>query len=137
MLASVLQEVAYSLNILPNAGTRITPFHIMHGVDPFPNPKPCIEEEVQSDRTHVEWYEDASRDVELAIESAHTSLPTDEPRESFGGDKDEMTEESGARRLCPIVSCVDQTGLSPRISRYSRVIRKPLRFRETTDSEPV
>ena len=46
-------------------------------------------------------------------------------------------EESGARGPCPVVSGVNQTGLMPRISRYGRVIKKPLRFRETTDSKPV
>ena len=64
-------------------------------------------------------------------------LPTDKPRDSVGGDRDEATEESGARGPYPVVSGVYQTGLTPRISRYGRVIKKPLRFRKTTDSEPV
>ena len=228
---SVLQEVAYALNTLPSAGTRITPFHIMHGVEPVSNPRPCVEEN-PSAMTPKECYDQASHNVEQAVESAHSSLeayrdnmkrmydrgrgatdvkdgdqvylrndakadsldpryngpfsvvsaqppnatidvgdgkmktvhldrckiipfhshtnpqprtggddrntdgpalPVDRTRDSGEHDRDEAIEESGVHARCHPVPDVEQTGMAPRISRYGRVIKKPLRFRETSD----
>ena len=36
---AILQEVAHTLNTLPSAGTQLTSFHIMPGVEPIPNPR--------------------------------------------------------------------------------------------------
>ena len=43
-------------------------------------------------------------------------LPTDGVRELGGCNRDEATEESGARGTCSLVSGVEQTGMTPRIS---------------------
>ena len=89
---------------------ELPPFHIMHGVEPVPNPRPCIEEEVQPDRTPVEWYDDASRDVELAIESAHTSLE---------GYRDRMKQTYDRRRGATNVNNGDQVYLRNDTKTYS------------------
>ena len=87
------------LELIPKSRCRYEnfPFSYYAWCGPFPNPKPCIEEEVQPDRTPVEWYDDASRDVELAIESAHTSLD---------GYQDRMKQTYDRRRRQPMLIMV-------------------------------
>ena len=68
----ILQEVAHSLNTLPNSSTRLTAFHIMHGVEPISNPRPPANER-DSRMTKDCWYEEASHSVENAIDSARNN----------------------------------------------------------------
>ena len=92
----VLQEVAYTINTLPNSGTKLTPFHIMHGAEPTPNPR-LHTSEGQPRITSDSWYEEALHEVERSVESARTSLQSyqDTMKRTFDKDRKETTVTNG------------------------------------------
>ena len=69
----MLQEVAYTLNTLPAAGTQLSPYHIMHGVEPISNPS-HRREGVLPQMTPKCWYDEASQAVEVATGLARENL---------------------------------------------------------------
>ena len=73
MLTSILQEVTHTLNILPTSGTKLTPFHIMHGSEPIPIPRPHTEEP-PTQTTPENWRDEASHVFEDLVYSAHARL---------------------------------------------------------------
>ena len=92
----VLQEVAYTINTLPNSGTKLTPFHIMHGTEPTPNPR-LDTSEGQPRMTPDSWYEEASHGVERSVVSARTSLQNyqDAMKRTFDKGRKETTVAKG------------------------------------------
>ena len=50
----VLQDVAYTINTLPNSCTNLTPFDIMHDTKPTPSPR-CNTREQQPPMTPDSW----------------------------------------------------------------------------------